>query len=332
MEFSSRHIQSLWEEFSCELESIRSIQELEQIKSRYIGRKGIITSIIKQLPTLPEEERKVIGKLINELKGKIQVALREKNEYFIKKQRETEFDLTLPGTRYLYGKKHPLTIVMERIAEIFVGMGFELKEGPLIEWDRYNFEALNFPKLHPAREMQSTFFVTEDMLLRTHTSPVQIRVMERMEPPIRIYAPGRVYRKDPFDATHSPIFHQVEGLYIDRKVSFAELKGTLVEFTRELFGEDTKIKFLPSYFPFTEPSAEVHLLFKGAKDREPQWLEILGCGMVHPAVLKGAGIDPEEWSGYAFGLGPERITMILYGIDDIRLFFENDVRFIEQFA
>ena len=239
--------------------------------------------------------------------------------------------MTLPGTPYLFGKKHPINIVMDKIAKILMGMGFEMAEGPLVEWDKYNFESLNFPKLHPAREMQSTFFITEDMLMRTHTSPVQIRVMERMSPPIRIFAPGRVYRKDPFDATHAPIFHQVEGLYIDRKVSFAELKGTLVEFAKELFGEDTKIKFVPSYFPFTEPSAEVYLLWKGSGETKPTWLEILGCGMVHPAVLKGAGIDPEEWSGYAFGLGPERITMILYGIDDIRLFFENDVRFIEQF-
>jgi phenylalanyl-tRNA synthetase alpha chain len=326
---SQEALQSIYKEFEEELKKVRTIPEVDQLKSRFIGKKGALTSWIKKIPQLPPEERRVVGRLVNELKSKIEEAVREKRAEILKAERKRKLDLTLPGTPYPIGMKHPINLVMDRIAEILTGMGFEEALGPLVEWDWYNFEALNFPKLHPARQMQSSFLLAEEMLLRTHTSPVQIRVMEKKKPPIRIYAPGRVYRKDPFDPTHAPIFHQVEGLYVDKNVTFAELKGTLIEFAKELFGPETRVKFVPSYFPFTEPSAEVHLLWR--TERGEEWLEILGCGMVHPAVLKVCGIDPDEWTGYAFGLGVERITMILYGINDIRLFFENDLRFIGEF-
>ncbi len=316
--------------------------ELEQIRVRYLGRQGALTSLLRSLGTLPAAERPLVGAAANEAKRELEAALEQRLAATLEDERRTRregarVDLTLPGRRPPLGSVHPLTRVHDEIVEIFVGLGFSVAEGPEIESDYFNFEALNLPKDHPARDMQDTFYLTEDRLLRTHTSPVQIRTMQAQKPPVRIICPGKVYRRDA-DITHSPQFTQFEGLAVDRNISMADLKGTLELFAREMFGPRSKIRFRPSFFPFTEPSAEVDVLcFLCGGDgcrvcKQSGWLEILGSGMVHPQVLRNVGYDPEEVTGWAFGMGVERIAMLKYGVDDIRLFFENDLRFLKQFA
>ncbi|MBI5887020.1 MAG: phenylalanine--tRNA ligase subunit alpha [Deltaproteobacteria bacterium] len=314
---------------------------LLDIKVRYLGRKGGVSSFLKELASLSAEERKAAGEAINQVKDSLEgliegrlAALEERARTLaLEKER---LDVTLPGRRFPLGRRHPVMQVMAEIEAIFRGLGFDVAEGPEIEHDYYNFEALNIPKDHPARDMQDTFYVTEDVLLRTHTSPVQIREMKRVKPPVRIIAPGTVYRKDS-DVTHTPMFHQVEVFMVDEGVTFAHLKGVLTQFLQGLFGTDTPLRFRPSFFPFTEPSAEVDIrcvICKGAGCRVCKasgWLEILGAGMIHPEVFKSVGYDYERWSGFAFGLGVERIAMLKYGIDDLRLLFENDLRFLRQF-
>ena len=320
------------------LEGSHAAADIEQLRIKYLGKKGELTSILKQMGKLTPEERPVIGQLANEVRTFIEDAIESKvQELNEKKQLEQlkaeKLDVTLPGKKPVLGAKHPLTIVLDEIKEIFVG----IVEGPEVETDYYNFEALNMPKNHPARDTQDTFYINDNIVLRTQTSPVQVRTMEQQKPPIRVISPGRVYRSDAVDATHSPLFHQIEGLVVDKGITFADLKGTLETFVKRLYGEDSVVRFRPHHFPFTEPSAEVDVqcfschgegcrLCKGEG-----WIEILGCGMVHPKVLSNCGIDPEVYSGFALGLGLERVAMRRYGIDDMRLFFENDVRFLNQF-
>jgi phenylalanyl-tRNA synthetase alpha chain len=319
-----------------------SSSELEAVRVKYLGRSGELTQILKSLGTLPAEERPLVGAAANEAKRALEalldVRLGEMLESERRRQRErARPDLTLPGRRPPRGALHPLTRVRDEIVAVFMGLGFSVAEGPQIETDFYNFEALNIPRDHPARDMQDTFYLSPETLLRTHTSPVQIRTMRAQKPPVRIVVPGVVYRRDA-DITHSPMFHQVEGLAVDTRVTMADLKGTLDLFARELFGARSKIRFRPSFFPFTEPSAEVDVLcFLCGGDgcrvcKQSGWLEILGSGMVHPQVLRNVGYDPEAVTGWAFGMGIERIAMLKYGVDDIRLFFENDLRFLKQFA
>jgi phenylalanyl-tRNA synthetase alpha chain len=319
-----------------------SSAELQSLRVKYLGRSGALTQILKSLAALPAEERPAVGAAANaakrELEALLETRLAETAEAERRRQRERERpDLTLPGRRPPRGGVHPLTRVREEIVAVFMGLGFSVAEGPQIETEFYNFEALNIPRDHPARDMQDTFYLSPDTLLRTHTSPVQIRAMRAQRPPVRIIVPGTVYRRDA-DITHSPMFHQVEGLAVDRNVTMADLKGTLELFARELFGARSKIRFRPSFFPFTEPSAEVDVLCflcggEGCRVcKQSGWLEILGSGMVHPQVLRNVGYDPEEVTGWAFGMGIERIAMLKYGVDDIRLFFENDLRFLKQFA
>jgi phenylalanyl-tRNA synthetase alpha chain len=318
-------------------------KELENIRVRYLGKKGALTQVLRGMGKLSAEERPVIGKFANEVKEmleqKIETRVRELKSLAKEMQIKKEtIDVTLPGVRFIAGRKHPLTQVLDEIKHIFVTMGYSVAEGPEIELDYYNFEALNIPKNHPARDMQDSFYVSEEVLLRTHTSPVQIRVYEAMAPklPVKIIAPGKVFRRDD-DATHSPMFHQVEGFLIDEHVTFGDLKGTLLTFVRKMFGADREIRLRPSYFPFTEPSAEVDIsciMCNGSGCRvcsNTGWLEILGSGMVHPRVLEMTGYDPEQVSGFAFGMGVERIAMLKYGIDDLRHLFDNDVRFLSQF-
>ena len=319
-----------------------SSSELESLRVKYLGRSGALTQILKSLGTLPAEERPLVGAAANEAKRELEslldARLAEALEAERRRQRErARPDLTLPGRRPPRGSLHPLTRVRDEIVSVFMGLGFSVAEGPQIETDFYNFEALNIPRDHPARDMQDTFYLSPETLLRTHTSPVQIRTMRAQAPPVRIIVPGVVYRRDA-DITHSPMFHQVEGLAVDVNVTMADLKGTLELFARELFGARSKIRFRPSFFPFTEPSAEVDVVcFLCGGDgcrvcKQSGWLEILGSGMVHPNVLRNVGYDPEAVTGWAFGMGIERIAMLKYGVDDIRLFFENDLRFLEQFA
>jgi len=336
-----KEIKSLKDEFINKLESVSSLDELEALRVEFIGRRGKVTELLKKIPTLPPEERREFGKACNLLKGEIEELIKEKERKLKEKEkaerlRRERLDITLPGRKREIGALHPVTKTLNEIIRIFTNMGFSIAEGPEVETDFYNFEALNIPKGHPAREMQDTFYISDDVVLRTHTSPVQIRVMERSSPPIQVIAPGKVYRKDA-DVTHTPMFHQVEGLMVDQKTTFADLKGVLEVFLKEIFGSETKVRFRPSYFPFTEPSAEVDIACvicggKGCKVcKGTGWLEILGCGMVDPAVFKAVGINPEIYQGFAFGMGVERIAMLKYGIDDLRLFFENDVRFLRQF-
>lgn len=324
------------------LESSHNTADIEQLRIKYLGKKGELTSILKQMGKLTPEERPVIGQLANEVRAFIEDAIESKvQELNAKKQLEQlkaeKLDVTLPGKKPALGAKHPLTIVLDEIKEIFVGMGFDIVEGPEVETDYYNFEALNMPKNHPARDTQDTFYINDNIVLRTQTSPVQVRTMEKQKPPIRIISPGRVYRSDAVDATHSPLFHQIEGLVVDKGITFADLKGTLETFVKRLYGEDSVVRFRPHHFPFTEPSAEVDVQCFGCHGegcrlcKGEGWIEILGCGMVHPKVLSNCGIDPEVYSGFALGLGLERVAMRRYGIDDMRLFFENDVRFLNQF-
>lgn len=314
---------------------------VEEIRVRVLGKKGELTSILKKLGTLSAEERPKMGQLANEIRSKLEVSIAEKTEQ-LKKERmekkliEEKIDVTMPGKRFDLGYRHPLTTVLDELKDIFIGMGFSIADGPEIEYDYYNFEALNLPKDHPARDTQDTFYITDNILLRTQTSPVQVRVMEKQKPPIRIIAPGRVYRSDEVDATHSPLFHQVEGLVVDKNVTMGDLKGTLEIFAKRLYGENAVVRFRPHHFPFTEPSAEMDIQCfscggKGCRlCKNEGWIEILGCGMVHPKVLSNCGIDPEEYSGFAFGIGLERIAMRRYNIDDMRLLYENDMNFFKN--
>ncbi|OCL27519.1 phenylalanine--tRNA ligase subunit alpha [Orenia metallireducens] len=335
-------IRGLQQEAIDAIKAVDNLESLEELRIKYLGKKGELTQILRGMGSLSAEERPVVGKLVNVVKGELNKLLSEK-ETTLKELAKQErlksegIDVTLPGQRRKLGKQHPLTLAFNEIKELFLGLGFEIAEGPEVEKDYYNFEALNFPANHPARDMQDTFYVGGDILLRTHTSGVQVRTMEKTEPPIRVIAPGRVYRSDEVDATHSPVFHQVEGLMIDKDISFANLKAILIKVVHELFGEEREVRFRPSYFPFTEPSAEVDVSCASCGGEGCRicsgtgWLEILGSGMVHPNVLEMSGIDSEEYSGFAFGIGVERIAMLKYGIDDMRLLYENDIRFLEQF-
>ncbi|OPY12357.1 MAG: Phenylalanine--tRNA ligase alpha subunit [Syntrophus sp. PtaB.Bin001] len=315
--------------------------ELAAVRVKYLGRKGLLTQYLRNLGQLSIEEKQIRGKRANEIKNNLASKFEEAQAILTALKKETSFreeaiDVTLPGRRSGCGRIHPVTQILEEICTIFAGIGFSIVEGPEIENDYYNFEALNIPKDHPARDMQDTFYIDENIVLRTHTSPVQIRIMEKQQPPVKIISPGRVYRPDS-DVSHTPMFHQVEGLLVDRGVTFGDLKGILTSFLKQIFGEDTVLRFRPSYFPFTEPSAEVDIRCVMCQGRgcrvcgQSGWLEILGSGMVDPAVFKNVGYDPEEFSGFAFGLGVERIAMLKYGISDIRLFFENEKRFLQQF-
>lgn len=323
------------------ISSSMSEENLQEIKVRFLGRKGELTGLMKGLGALLPEERPKVGQLVNKVKDELETLLEQtlektRNEAINRRLATERIDVTLPGRGRTRGSKHPVTLVIEEVSEIFAGLGFSVAEGPEIEQDWYNFEALNFPPEHPARDMQDTFFVENQLLLRTHTSPVQIRTMLKQKPPVRIIAPGTVYRCDS-DATHSPMFHQVEGLMVDTNISFADLKGILTTFTNQLFGQKTGVRLRPSFFPFTEPSAEVDIacvICGGSGCRvckNSGWLEILGAGMVDPEVFRQVGYDPEQITGFAFGMGVERIAMLKYGINDMRLLFENDVRFLRQF-
>ncbi len=318
------------------------MEKLNEIRIRYLGKKGELTQVLKGMKDVAPQDRPGVGQMVNEARAVIEDKLEETRKRLAARAREEqlkneEIDVTLPARKMAMGHSHPCTVALEEVERIFIGMGYEVVEGPEVEYDYYNFQALNIPKGHPARDEQDTFYINDSIVLRSQTSPVQVRIMEKQKPPIRIIAPGRVFRSDEVDATHSPCFHQVEGLVIDKKVTFADLKGTLDQFAKELFGEETRVKFRPHHFPFTEPSAEVDVsCFKcGGKGcrfcKGSGWIEILGCGMVHPNVLKMSGIDPEEYSGFAFGMGLERIALLKYEIDDMRLLYENDERFLKQF-
>lgn len=326
------------------IETANSLDELKEIRVKILGKKGALTGLLRSLSEVDPEERPVIGKKANVLREELEEVFKLREQTLRDAEKEGQWekeriDVTLPGQPEQVGQIHPLNMVLNEIREIFVGLGFQVAYGPDIESDFYNFEALNIPAEHPARDMQDSFYITDQFLLRTHTSPVQIRTMEKMAPelPVRIIAPGKVFRRDD-DATHSPMFHQVEGLAVDENISFADLKGTLLLFAREMFGPDQKIRLRPSFFPFTEPSAEVDIsciMCSGEGCRvcsNTGWLEILGCGMVHPRVLEVSGYNPREVTGFAFGMGVERIAMLKYGIGDLRLFFSNDLRFLKQFG
>ena len=315
---------------------------LESARVKYLGKKGELTGVLRMMGKLTPEERPVMGQLANEVRAAIEEAIAAKKAILAEKALEEKLvneklDVTMPGKVQKIGHRHPLTIVQRDLEDIFIGMGFSIVEGPEVEYDYYNFQALNIPENHPARDTQDTFYITDNILLRSQTSPVQARTMEKQKPPIRIISPGRVYRSDAMDATHSPLFHQMEGLVVDEGITMGDLKGMLETFAKTEFGEDTRIRFRPHHFPFTEPSAEVDIscFMCGGKGcrlcKGEGWIEILGAGMVHPNVLSMCGIDPEKYSGFAFGMGVERIAMLKYHIDDIRHFYENDVRFIEQF-
>lgn len=329
-------------EAAASIESAASLQELDAVRVKYLGKKGELTAVLKTMGKLSPEERPKVGQMANEVRELIAADLEKRNDLLKAAQQEMKLkaetiDVTLPGTKVEIGHKHPLSIVLDEVKEIFLGMGFEVVGGPEVEWDYYNFEALNIPKDHPARDTQDTFYITENMLLRTQTSGVQIRTMENKKPPIRMIAPGRVFRSDAVDATHSPLFHQIEGMAIDEGITMGDLKGTLETFAKKLYGEQTKIRLRPHHFPFTEPSCEIDVsCFKCggcgcSMCKGEGWIEILGGGMVHPKVLRTGGIDPEKYSGFAFGVGLERIAMFRFGLDDMRLLYENDVRFLDQF-
>ncbi len=335
-------LENVKKQAEAELGSVNDEVSLQNLKAKFVGRKGIITEILKGMKDIPDSDRPRMGKLINETKTFVEDLIDGRlNEIRDEKKRRSLFgekiDVTLPGRGMPAGARHPISQVMDEITTIFERMGFEVAEGPEVETDYYNFEALNIPRNHPARDMQDTFYISDDIVLRTHTSPVQIRVMEKRKPPVKVIAPGKVYRCDS-DISHTPMFHQIEGLLVDEGVTFGDLKGVLTEFVRLVFGEGVGVRFRPSFFPFTEPSAEVDIacLICGGKGcrvcKNSGWLEILGCGMVDPEVFKSVGYDPDKYSGFAFGMGIERITMLKYGINDIRLFFENDLRFLKQFT
>ena len=322
-----------------ELNAIHDLAGLERFRIAYLGKKGLVTAWMKELAALSPEERPEAGKLGNRVKINVTRGYEEAKERIAseeKQKAESPLDVTLPGRRPARGHLHPITLVLQEICEIFVKMGFKVVEGPEVELDYYNFEALNIPRDHPARDMQDTFYVSENVLLRTHTSPMEVRVMESQAPPVRIIAPGKVYRRDS-DVTHTPMFHQVEGLLVDKGIAFSDLKGTLTSFVHQMFGRHTLLRFRPSFFPFTEPSAEVDIQCvicggKGCRTcSNTGWLEILGSGMNDPEIYKFVGYDPEVYSGFAFGMGIERVAMLKYGIDDIQLFYKNDMRFLRQF-
>ncbi|MBE3593994.1 MAG: phenylalanine--tRNA ligase subunit alpha [Candidatus Carbobacillus altaicus] len=322
-----------------------TLKSLEDVRINYLGKKGVLTQMMQLLGKMPKDMRPKFGERLNKLRGKLEAMLQDRHAFLFQEQEKARLqaetiDVTLPGKMPARGGRHPLSIIVEEIENIFIGMGYTVQEGPDVEWDTYNFERLNIPKHHPAREMQDSFYITEEMLLRTHTSPVQVRTMLQMggKTPVKIICPGTVYRRDTDDATHSHMFTQIEGLLIAPGIRMSDLKGTLLTFARRLFGEETKIRLRPSFFPFTEPSAEVDVTCSqcgGSGCRVCKWtgwLEVLGAGMVHPNVLRQNGYDPEEVSGFAFGLGVERIAMIKYGIDDIRHFYQGDRRFLKQFV
>ena len=336
-----KELEELQRQAESELKKSNTEEELLAVKTKYLGRKGILTKLLRGLGNIEPEIRPQVGNRCNEIKAALTAAIEKalKARTSLKKGEvllRDRIDVTLPGRRIRFGKEHPVAMVCKDICDIFAGLGFSAVQGPEIELDYYNFEALNIPKDHPARDMQDTFYVEDNIVLRTHTSPVQIRVMEKQRPPIRILSPGRVYRPDS-DISHTPMFHQIEGLLVDKGITFGDLKGVLTLFLKQMFGGDTALRFRPSFFPFTEPSAEVDIrcvMCRGTGCRvcsQSGWLEILGSGMVDPEVFKNVNYDPEEFSGFAFGLGLERIAMLKYGISDIRLFFENDWRFLEQF-
>ena len=331
----------LREQAEAELRQAGTEEAFQAIRTRYLGRKGLLTGLLRNIANVAPAERPQFGKECNEVKEELSaridellagLASSEKDELLLRER----IDVTLPGRGVRHGRLHPVTQVREEICRIFAGLGFSVVEGPEVELDYYNFEALNIPKDHPARDMQDTFYVEENIVLRTHTSPVQVRIMEKTRPPVRILSPGRVYRRDS-DISHTPMFHQIEGLLVDRGITFGDLKGVLTVFLKQIFGEDTAPRFRPSFFPFTEPSAEVDIrcvICRGRGCRvcgQSGWLEILGSGMVDPEVFRNVGYDPDEFTGFAFGLGLERIAMLKFGISDIRLFFDNDMRFLEQF-
>ena len=335
-------LQKLTEEVKKDIKEADIPEKLNDVRIKFLGKKGQLTSVLKGMKDVAPEDRPAIGQLVNETRAVIESMIEEttkKMEANIRaeKLKLEVIDVTLPSKKNQVGHRHPNTIALEEVENIFVGMGYEVMEGPEIEYDEYNIEKLNIPADHPAKDEQDTFYINQDIVLRTQTSPIQARVMEEGKLPIRMIAPGRVFRADEVDATHSPSFHQVEGLVIDKNISFADLKGTLDVFAKELFGEDTKTKFRPHHFPFTEPSAEVDVTcFKCGGSgcrfcKGSGWIEILGCGMVHPHVLEMCGIDPEEYTGFAFGVGLERIALLKYEIDDMRLLYENDIRFLKQF-
>lgn len=338
-----QQLKELRESAVVELAKADSIDMLNDLRVKYLGKKGSLTSILRGMGALSAEERPRIGQIVNEIRAELEGVIEAKGTELKEAElaarlASERIDVTLPGRQPSEGHRHPLTLTLERIKEIFMQLGFTVAEGPEVEQDYYNFELLNLPKDHPARDMQDSFYITEEILLRTHTSPIQARTMQAANPndPVKIIAPGKVYRRD-YDATHSPMFTQVEGLLIDKNISFADLKGTLELFIHQMFGDNVGVRFRPSFFPFTEPSAEVDIscVICGGKGcrvcKGTGWLEILGSGMVHPNVLKMNNFDPEKVSGFAFGMGVERIAMLLYGIDDLRLFYDNDLRFLRQF-
>lgn len=325
-----------------QVSSVTSQQKLEAARVKFLGKKGELTGILRGMGKLSAEERPVIGQLANEVRAQIEQAIEKAQQDMAQrliaaKLEKEQIDVTMPGQKVLLGKQHPLNTVLHELYDIFTGMGFSIAEGPEVEYDYYNFEALNIPKNHPARDTQDTFYINDNIVLRTQTSPMQVRTMEKQRPPIRVIAPGRVYRSDAVDATHSPVFHQIEGLVVDKGITMGDLKGTLEVFAKRLYGEDTGVRFRPHHFPFTEPSAEMDVTCfkchgKGCPLCKGEgYIEILGCGMVHPKVLSGCGLDPEKYSGFAFGIGLERIVMRRFAVDDMRLFYENDTRFLEQF-
>lgn len=338
-------LEALREEALRVLKEVDNSQHLNDMRVKYLGKKGHLTEVLRGMGGLSAEERPVIGQVANDVRAAIENVIQRKQDEYQRLETEERLkgetiDVTLPGRPETLGAVHPISKVVQEVEDIFIGMGYTVEEGPEVEQDYYNFEALNLPKNHPARDMQDSFYLTEELLMRTHTSPVQVRTMERKKGavPVKIICPGKVYRRDEDDATHSHQFTQIEGLVIDKNVRMSDLKGTLLQFVQEMFGQSTQIRLRPSFFPFTEPSAEVDvscMMCGGSGCRickQTGWIEILGAGMVHPQVLKMGGYDPEEYSGFAFGMGPERIAMLKYGVDDIRNFYINDLRFLKQFA
>lgn len=325
-----------------EINQCKEEKQLNELKVKYLGKKGELTVVLRGMGNLTSEERPIIGSLVNQVRDELETLIQKKEKEFkrkeLEKKLETEnIDVTEPSKKIKLGSLHPITQIIQEVEEIFLGMGYQIADGPEVEEAIYNFDKLNTPPDHPARDVQDTFYITDDIVLRSQTSPVQARVMEKQKPPIKIICPGAVYRSDSVDATHSPVFHQIEGLVVDKNIAMTDLKGTLEMFAKKCLGENTKIRFRPHHFPFTEPSAEadVSCFVCGGKGcrvcKKEGWIELLGCGMVHPNVLKNCGIDPEEYSGFAFGFGVERIAMAKFGIEDMRLLFENDARFLKQF-
>ncbi|ETA80231.1 phenylalanine--tRNA ligase subunit alpha [Youngiibacter fragilis] len=335
-------IESIKQDFLAKIAEVSNMEEIEKLRVDFLGKKGAFTQVLRSMGALSPEERPLMGKLVNDAKEELESRIEALKGELKNKERERKLasevvDITLPGKRPVIGGNHPLSLTLNEIEKIFLEMGFTIEEGPEVELDYYNFETLNIPKDHPARGEQDTFYINDNVVLRTQTSPVQIRTMETQKPPIKMISPGKVYRSDDLDATHSPIFYQIEGLVIDKGITFADLKGTLEQFIKKLYGEGINTKFRPHHFPFTEPSAEMDATCfvcggEGCRVCKGEgWIEVVGCGMVHPDVLRSGGIDPEVYSGFAFGFGLDRLVMLKYGIDDIRLLYESDMRFLKQF-